>query len=186
MAGENAVRVRRERAPKPVGLAALGLGGDSGTVKVTDAYTGGAKLLFNVPKYAGMGAHWSLDDDEADDLGQAIAAFVKTLPKSQRAKWEKKLAKYWPGINLMVVAGMITVPRVMATVELAKMKRTANTPQPEPSTPYGQASNAGTRPASVDLRDLVERVQNAPSETSAPVSSGGVGEDGRDDGTASA
>lgn len=169
-----------------MGFAALGLGGDTGSVKPTDAYTGAAKLLFAVPKYAGLGAHWSLDDDEASDLGGAIAAFAKTLPKSQRKKWEKMLEKYWPGINLMVVAGMITVPRVLVTVELAKMKRAASTPQPDTLSPYGNASGTNSRPATPDLRDLVERHQSGPAETGASVPAAGAGEDGSNDGSASA
>lgn len=168
MVEQDAVRVKRTRAPKAVGLSALGLGGESGNLKVKDAYVGGAKLLFSVPKHAGLGAHWKLDDDEADDLGGAIAAFVKTLPASQRKKWEKKLEKYWPGLNLLVVAGMITVPRVMVTQELARMAR-AQTPSPSPD-----ASLAGSRPypSGVDLRDVVER--NAPSSAQDATSGGAV------------
>jgi hypothetical protein len=152
-------------------------------VKFKDAYSGGAKLLFAIPKYSGMGDHWSLDDDEADDLGQAIHAFVKTLPASARKKWEKRLEKYFPAINLAVVAGMLTVPRAMASVELLKYKRAQLAAQHaaslSPDTPYGSASpDAGTRPAAYDLRDVVDRHAPGLTQTDATVRAGGAGENG--------
>jgi hypothetical protein len=188
VAGESAVRVRARREPKTVGLAALGLGGDTGGVKFKDAYSGGAKLLFAIPKYSGLGEHWSLEDDEADDLGQAIHAFVKTLPASARKKWEKRLEKYFPAINLAVVAGMLTIPRAMASVELLKYKRAQLAAQAaenlSPVSPYGAATDAGTRSAHYDLRDVVERHAQGPTESHAPVRPGSAGETGMPDGSA--
>jgi hypothetical protein len=153
-------------------------------VKFRDAYSGGAKLVFAIPKYAGLGAHWSLEDDEANDLGDAIHAFVKTLPASKRKAWEKRLEKYFPAINLAVVAGMLTIPRALATVELAKMQRAervAASLSPSPSN--GNSNGAGPVPTAHDLRDVTERYTQGPASNGPSVPTGGAGEVGDDDGS---
>jgi hypothetical protein len=181
VAGTVSVRVKRE--PKTVGLAALGLGGDTGGVKFKDAYSGGAKLLFAIPKYSGLGEHWSLDDDEADDLGQAIHAFVKTLPASARKKWEKRLEKYFPRSIWPSSLGCSPCRAQWRRWSLLKYKRAQLAAQHaaklSPDTPYGSASpDAGTRPAAYDLRDVVDRHAPGLTETDATVRAGGAGENG--------
>lgn len=183
--GASDTRVRRTRAPKEIGLGALGLGGERGG-NMSDAYISGSRLVFAIPKYAGLGDHWSLDDDEAQDMARAVQAFVKSLPKTQRSRWEKRLEKYWPGINLAMVAGMITVPRVVATVALARMQHEQQlSPSPVPVSQYGAESIARQDVTRIDTRDLVERSTSAHSGTNAAIDSGSVGEIQHADGIAS-
>jgi hypothetical protein len=73
-----------------------------------------------------FGSHWMLSEKEADTLARRFDKFIDTIPKTAKAKWIKKLEKYFPGILFVGALGSVTYPRVMLTVMMYEQQRQAN------------------------------------------------------------
>jgi hypothetical protein len=62
-------------------------------------------------------AHWPITETESRDLAKKTRAWLNTIDKKKLDQLEKKYGKYIPGGQLVVALGVITLPRVMQSVD---------------------------------------------------------------------
>jgi hypothetical protein len=125
---ENTVRVKNGE-PKTVKAPELEDPEISKLTKneVVEILAGVLQGIFFVPANALNQGHWQINDREAVELANAVYGVIKTLPKNQSKKVDKFLKEYAPLVKFVMVAGSITYPRILVSVELAKQQKEAQT-----------------------------------------------------------
>lgn len=91
--------------------------------KVDDLFSLAYSTLFEVVKYARNEEHWAITKEEASKLGKISTSCMNTIPAAAKAKVEAKFSKYLPWCALIGFGMVITYPRVMVSLELAKEKK---------------------------------------------------------------
>jgi hypothetical protein len=66
--------------------------------------------------------HWKLDPSESADLGKKTRKWLDTIDHKRLEQLEKKYGKYIPGGQLVVALGMLTIPRVVQSIDSHKKK----------------------------------------------------------------
>jgi hypothetical protein len=86
--------------------------------------------LYTLPKLAGQGPHWPLNDDEAAILAEQLEACLHSLPARQMEKASKFVARVAPWVGLTTTAIVVTYARY---AETEKLRRAYAARQPIPN-----------------------------------------------------
>lgn len=104
--------------------------------KLSDFRDGFAMLwsfAYQVPMIGGLGSHWPLTSSEAAALSEQTENLLRSMPARKKKNLEKFLSTVMPAATFIIVAAMITGPRITKTQELlAKRKAGENVAEPSP------------------------------------------------------
>ena len=100
-------------------------------VKVDSLFALAHSTVFDLIGLMRKEDHWKLSNEEANKLGKVSVACMNTMPET-KAKIIKKFEKQLPWISLIGFGMVITYPRILASVELEKQKKTNRFPAPVP------------------------------------------------------
>jgi hypothetical protein len=102
--------------------------------KISDFRDGFAMLwsfAYQVPMIGGLGSHWPLTSSEAAALSEQTENLLRSMPARKKKNLEKFLSTVMPAATFIIVAAMITGPRITKTQELlAKRKAGENVAEP--------------------------------------------------------
>lgn len=99
--------------------------------------------------------HWPISESESADLAKKTRKWLDTLDKKKLDKLEAKYGKYIPGGTLVVALGVLTVPKVVQSIDNHKSRkgvprrvdvRPQASPPPEPA-PIPVNGNGASAPA---------------------------------------
>jgi hypothetical protein len=141
----NAEDISRVNAPKSIDTSILGTARKRGKRDYTKPFAKSFKLLFELPRYAGYGEHWPIDDPTANELGSKLNECVDAFPAgatTKFAQWfEKYVDRYMPFAALGIVMYAVTEPRIALTKQLIENARQQNNARAPETTARDTASS---------------------------------------------
>lgn len=105
----------------------------------------GVAGLYAIPALMLKQKHWYLSDEEQEELGQAGAAFVKSLPQAKAQKVAKIVAQWGPGVGFATGLAITFGERVNRSLELSRERKArghSEPPQRPRATDNGHAGEA--------------------------------------------
>lgn len=101
----------------------------------------GAALLLEQP-------HWNISDEQRDFIAGPLAECIDLLPENIKQNAINKILDLTPVIALVYAVGIVTAPRIQATLQISKMKaaQNGNPRNSPPVTSAPRSSGNGTPP----------------------------------------
>lgn len=142
-------------APREVKLSLL-KGGEpdekSKSIFTDQFITEGWGLLFLGAAYGTQDPEWRLSETEANDLTERTTKLIKSVDKKALEKFEKRFAKYAPGVSFVIGLGGVIAPRIRHTQQKRKAERAQFIQEQERSRSGSRATPAASSGQASDTR----------------------------------
>jgi hypothetical protein len=102
-------------AKKPTAATQTRTPGAVAKVDKTKHLKMGLQFAYGLPATVGLGDHWALDDDDAQDLAGELRTVLDAFPNATQERIWLLLEKYAPVISLILVWWAITMPKLIQT-----------------------------------------------------------------------